>query len=173
MSNVIIHLGGDPRRIYETIQIAKNNPAATILISSESNTPWVDQQLQAAGIDRSRYAFDFNAWDTVTNFTETKRWIMRHKPDKLFVVTNKFHMVRSEVIAQCVFLNEGVKIIACPMADPTPRSESWQLVFGDAARASTWRLSGVLIFDTKTKAERMPGIKQERSSAEINNLPVT
>jgi uncharacterized SAM-binding protein YcdF (DUF218 family) len=173
MANVIIHLGGDPERIYETIQTAKDNPDALIIISSEGNCLWADQQLQAAGIVRNRYVFDFNAWDTVTNFTETKRWVMRQRPNKLFIVTNEFHMPRSEVIAQCVFWKEGVRVVACPAANRSPRSEAWQLVLGDVARALVWRVTGFLIASAKTKAERMPGIQQEKASAAANMLPIS
>jgi uncharacterized SAM-binding protein YcdF (DUF218 family) len=172
VANVIIHLGGDPTRIYETIQTARNNPDALIIVSSEGNPVWVDQQLQAAGISRDRYVFDFNAWDTVTNFTETKRWVMQQRPRKLFVVTNEFHMPRAETIAHCVFWREGVRVIACPMADRAPRLESWQLVLGDVARALLWRLTGILLFDPKVKADRMPGIDREKASAEVNNVPI-
>jgi uncharacterized SAM-binding protein YcdF (DUF218 family) len=172
MADVIIHLGGDPNRVYETIQAAKNNPSALIIVSSEGNPVWVDQQLQAAGISRNRYVFDFNAWDTVTNFTETKRWVMRQRPQKLFVVTNEFHMVRAEVIANYVFWKEGVTVVACPVANRAPRSESWQLVLSDAARALLWRLTGILIADGKVKADRMPGISREKASAQANNVPI-
>jgi len=173
MADVIIHLGGDATRVYETIQVAKDNPSALIIVSSEGNPVWVDQQLQAAGISRDRYVFDFNAWDTVTNFTETKRWVMRQRPRKLLVVTNEFHMPRAETIAHCVFWKEGLRVVACPMADRTPRSESWQLVLGDVARALIWRLTGFLIADGKVKADRMPGINQEKASAQANNVPTT
>jgi uncharacterized SAM-binding protein YcdF (DUF218 family) len=173
MADVIIHLGGDPARIYETIQTAKNNPSALIIVSSENNPAWVDQQLQAAGLSRDRYVFDFNAWDTVTNFTETKRWVMQQRPQKVFVVTNEFHMPRAETIAHCVFWKEGVKVVACPTANRAPRSEGWQLVLGDVARALLWRLTGILIADCKTKVDRMPGINREKASAQANNVPTT
>lgn len=173
MADVIIHLGGDTTRVYETIQAANDNPSALIIVSSEDNPVWVDQQLQAAGISRDRYVFDFNAWDTVTNFTKTKRWVMQQRPRKLLVVTNEFHMPRAETIAHCVFWKEGVKVVACPMADRAPRSESWQLVLGDVARALLWRLTGILIADEKVKADRMPGINQEKASAQANNVPTT
>ena len=172
MADVIIHLGGDPTRVYETIQTARDNPSALIIVSSEGNPVWVDQQLQAAGISRDRYVFDFNAWDTVTNFTETKRWVMQQRPQKLFVVTNQFHIPRAETIAYCVFWKEGVKVVSCPVADRAPHSESWQLVLGDVVRALVWRLSGILLFDPKVKVDRMPGISQEKASAEANNVPI-
>jgi uncharacterized SAM-binding protein YcdF (DUF218 family) len=173
MADVIIHLGGNPTRVYETIQTARDNPSALIIVSSEGNPVWVDQQLQAAGISRDRYVFDFNAWDTVTNFTETKRWVMQQRPQSLFVVTSQFHMPRSETIAHCVFWKEGVKVVSCPAPDDAPRTESWQLVLSDAVRALVWRLTGILWFDAKTKADRMPGISQEKASAEVNNVPMT
>jgi uncharacterized SAM-binding protein YcdF (DUF218 family) len=173
MADVIIHLGGDATRVYETIQTAKNNPSALIIVSSEDNPVWVDQQLQAAGISRDRYVFDFNAWDTVSNFTETKRWVMQQRPRKLFVVTNQFHMPRAETIAHCVFWKNGVEVVACPMADRTPRSEGWPLVLADVARALIWRLTGFLIADGKVKADRMPSINQAKASAQANNVPTT
>jgi hypothetical protein len=98
---------------------------------------------------------------------------MRQRPSKLFIVTNEFHMLRSQVIAQCVFFGEDVEIISCSVANRSPRSESWQLVMGDLVRALIWRLTGIVIFDPKVKAERMSRIASQKALAEADMLPIS
>ena len=113
MSKIIIELGGSPHRLNKAIEIYRKNPDALILISSESNPRLCVDMLNKAGIPRDKYIFDFNAWDTITNFTQTYKFIRSKDTKKLFIVTDRFHMRRSMTIAKNVYLFTGVKLIPC------------------------------------------------------------
>ena len=141
---VIIHLGGNWYRVSKTIELANLYTDANVVISTEGASPWMIQQLDNAGIARSRYIFDFRAWDTVTNFALTYDLIQGTLGCKqLYVVTDYFHMERSMIIANAVYFWKGVEVIPNPyMGGDLTRVESLSLKIYDGNRGYFLRFIG-------------------------------
>lgn len=163
--NVIICLGGDYHRNQTAAELAKQNPTAVVLVSSdgpvELGAPYYKDL-------ESRVFWDFNAWDTISNFTETYNWIKEKDPKKLWVVTSDYHMKRSMAIAGPVWFSRNVEVI--PVEHPSPyQKDPDPLIY--MLRAFLWRLgfsySGGLI------KQRMPGCLAERAKAVSLGLQVT
>ena len=171
--DIILELGGNTARLNTVVQLAKQYPDAKIIISSEGSPDYVVGFFDSNSISRNRYIFDFHAWDTVTNFTETKSLVRSYCPSKIFVVTDNFHMPRAVVIAKAVYWLSGIAINAVPYMggephDPEPES----LVNYDRFRAWLWRLTGYLKYDQAVKDQRMPGIEADKQLAIQRNYPV-
>lgn len=170
--DIILHLGGNSARIEKTIEVAKQNPNAYILVSSEDSCLSISEKFKEAGIASDRYIFDFHAWDTVTNFTKTYNFIRRTLAAKLYVVTDQFHMRRALSIADMIYLWDSIDVVACPYIGRTTPKESTRLIIEDTLRALLWRLTGYLYFNKKIKEQRMPYLEQEERLAVKNGLPV-
>jgi hypothetical protein len=173
MSKIIIELGGSPHRLNKAIELYHQNPDALILISSEGNPQLCVDMLKAGGVPESNYIFDFNAWDTVTNFTETYKFIRSKGTKKLFVVTDRFHMRRSMVIAQTVYFLTGVELVPCESLEgDLNRVESDGLVFGCFVATLLWKLFRYSNTNSNSYKTRMPGIEAEKLIAQ-KIAPVT
>ncbi len=167
MSKIIIELGGNPDRLKKAIEIYHQNPDALILISSEGNPQLCVDMLKSGGVPESNYIFDFNAWNTVTNFTETYKFIRSKGAKKLFVVTDKFHMRRSMVIAQTVYFLTGVELVPCEFLEgDLNRTESDSLIFNCFVETLLWKLTGYMNRNSETYQERMSGIETEKLIAQ-------
>ena len=164
--DVILELGGNAARLYRVVELAKKYPTTKIVISSEGNPEYVFLFLRNAGIDFNRIIFDFNAWDTVTNFTKTKGYITYLQPKKLYIVTDKFHMERAMHIARAVYFLSGIEVIAEPYYGSEPHPpEPRNHVRNDLIRAWLWRLTGFLHYYINVKTTRMPGINADKQTA--------
>lgn len=166
-SKIILELGGSPHRLYKAIEIYKKNLDAIILISSESSPQTCLNILMNAGVPYSKIFFNFDAWDTVTNFTLTFPLINQAEAKKLFVVTDRFHMDRAMTIANTVYFGTGVDTIPCESLDgDLSRKESSSQIFNNFLRALTWKVFGYTNYDSGVRRERWPGILAEKVTAE-------
>jgi vancomycin permeability regulator SanA len=174
MTLTIIHLGGSVHRLNKAIETYRQNPGAFIIISSEGGTQQCLDKLNAAGIPSTDYIFDFNAWDTVTNFTATYDYIRKRGTKTLFVVTDKFHMPRAMAIAKIVYLFTGVKLIACESLEgDLNRTESKVKVNEAIIRTTLWKFLGYLPGSNgPTYRARIDGINAEKTLAQAI-APVT
>lgn len=167
MSKIIIELGGSTHRLNKAMEIYKQNPDALILISSEGNPQLCVDMLKKNGVPESNYIFDFNAWDTVTNFTETYKFIRSKGTKKLFVVTDKFHMRRSMVIAQTVYFLTGIDVIPCESLEgDLNRVESDSQVWNAFFSALSWKLFGYSNTNSNSYKTRMPRIEADKLIAQ-------
>lgn len=172
MTKIILELGGGIHRLNEAINVYQQHPDACILVSSEYHTELCVQMLQAASVPETNYVFDFNAWDTVTNFTKTYRYIMARNARTIFVVTDRFHMRRAMAIAHIVYLFTGIKLVPCESLEgDLNRTESNSLVLISALHAALWKLFGYTLRDA-TYHERIGGINAEKERAKMI-APVT
>ena len=171
--DIILELGGNTARLNTVVQLAQQYPDAKIIISSEGSPDFVVGFFDASNITRDRFLLDFNAWDTVTNFTTTKRLIRGYNPSKLFVVTDNFHMRRAMAIAGAVYWLSGIRLVPVPYMGSEPHDpEPDSLVRYDKWRAWLWRLTGILKYDPAVKDQRMPGIEADKQLAVDHGYPV-
>ncbi|MEC4812008.1 MAG: YdcF family protein [Scytonema sp. PMC 1069.18] len=137
----ILMLGGGSIRPEFTAQFAKQHPSLDIWISSGLPPQEVCPMFRAAGIPSRRVHLDYQAIDTVTNFTSLvdkfKRLHIRH----LYVITSDFHMPRARAIATLVLGSRGIAFT--PVAVPTTRyPEPGLFTLIDSGRALFWVLTG-------------------------------
>lgn len=172
MSKIIIELGGSPHRLNKAIEVYRQNPDALILISSESDPRLCVDIMNKAGIPKDKYIFDFNAWNTLTNFTETYKFIRSKNTKKLFVVTDRFHMRRSMTIAKNVYLFTGVDLIPCESLEgDLNRKESDSQVFEAFVASILWKFTGKVDRNSNSYKTRMPSIEADKLIAkEIANV---
>ena len=169
--DVILELGGNVNRMTKAVELALVYPDAKIVVSSESSPDVVVSMVDNAGISRDRLLLDYNAWDTVTNFTTTYKLIKSFDPKKLYVVTDAFHMRRSMAIADAVYFRRGIELIPSPYESSHP-AEPIKLIIEDFLRASLWRGTGYLYYDPTVKDQRMPGINADKQYAISRGYPV-
>lgn len=155
MSKVIISLGGNISRVDTAIKVANEYSKSFLLISSEGDPERCFKKINDAGLDFSRVSIDYSAWDTVTNFTNTKKVIESLDPDELIVVTDGFHMLRAMTIARIVYFRSKIKVIAYPHS-PKSHDESKMLVLLDMFRSIIFSITGQTLYDQKVYDSRMP-----------------
>ena len=159
MKRLILHLGGGLDRANKCAQLADIYPDAKILVSSEGGNPL--EYYAQKGIDPNRVYLDYEAWDTVTNFTHTFDRIKKEfNPEEIFVVTHDFHMNRSMKIASAVYFLTNIKLISSPSGGPNPYGPKYnftepdRLILGDTIRAWIWKLTGILIYWKNVREQR-------------------
>jgi len=149
-----MELGGNTARMDKAIELVKENPGSFFIVSSESNPQLCLQKIKDAGLDPSKITLDYSAWDTVTNFTNTKRIVDSISPDELMVVTDGFHMLRSMTIARLVYFGSKTKVTAHPSSQKD-HDESKKLVLFDAVRAAISRFFGNTLYTQSVFDDRM------------------
>lgn len=154
MTKVILELGGNIARMDKAIELTLANPGSYLIVSSESDPAGCLQKIKSAGVDPTRFMLDYTAWDTVTNFTNTKRIIDSLAPDELMVVTDGFHMLRAMTIGKIIYFGSKFRVTAHP-SSPKDHDESWQLVLLDAARSIISRFSGNTLYDQRVYDDRI------------------
>ena len=160
MSSVILHLGGNLQRLGKTAALAWQHPTAKVVISSELPRTEVVRQLQLLGVSLDRCCLDYQAWDTVTNFTKTLPILRTVNARQVFVVTDLFHMRRSMAIARAVYALRGIQPIACPyMGGDLTRTEPTKLLISDTLRTWCWRATGWLFYSKDIYEQRMPAFE--------------
>lgn len=170
MADVILCLGGNVDRNQTAAVLAVKEQKSLVLVSSEGTPREVMSFYKAFNVDPKRVFFDFNAWDTLTNFTETKNWILNKKPKILTVVTDDFHVRRSITIAKIVYSFNCISIVSKP--HPSVRqAEADSLIRWDTWRSIVWRTSGRII-ENGDKQSRMVGISAARKQAEALGLQI-
>jgi uncharacterized SAM-binding protein YcdF (DUF218 family) len=142
--NVILVLGGDPARNTEAARVINEvDSSAIIVVSSDTALRTIDGIYKTANVAPHVIWYDFNAWDTVTNFTETFRWVMARKPRRVYVITSDYHMRRSMAIGRVVYFLTGVRLVPIVhKSNDLRRREPLAAALNNALRAAWWRISG-------------------------------
>lgn len=134
-------LGGAPEREVFAAEFARQHPDLPIWISSGSPEEYSEWVFLEAGIDLSRLHLDYQAADTVTNFTTLVDEFQAQGIDSLYLITSDYHMPRARVIGEIVLGSRGIsfKPVRVPSEDSP---EPWDKVVRDAARAVLWVATG-------------------------------
>lgn len=154
MADVILHLGGNIKRLEETIRQAQLHPTARIIISSEGAIQEVVNQLKKAGIERGRVVLNPLAYDTPGNFTTTMQDVRRAGAKRVYVVTDAFHMKRSMALANACYCGMGIQPIACPYNGSPMYEEPAGWTVGGVAAVMLWRATGIVYVEPKLKNAR-------------------
>lgn len=164
MTDIVLWLGGNFARGNKVAEIALQNTSTTVLVSSESDARACHQFLLNTGLPRERFILNYDAWDTVSNFTKTWPIVERLKAQHVYVVTDGFHMKRAMAIANAVYCMRPVIAHACPCS-PIGKGEPEHRVREDRLRAMTWRLTGYEPRWADVYEARMPYYREQAAIA--------
>ena len=138
----IFVLGGDSIRMNFAGEFWQSHRNLDIWVSDyRRNLNFNRRVFQKEGVPDERLHFDFEATDTVTNFTTLVDDFVDADLEHIYLITSDYHMGRSRVIATVVLGSRGV--VVTPIAVPSKRpSETLLRALRDGGRAFVWLLTG-------------------------------
>ena len=134
-------LGGHEERECFAAKLAQKYPHLPIWVSSGSPEDYAQRIFAKAGIEDDRLHLDYQASDTVTNFTSLVDELKAQGIDSVYLITSENHMPRARLIGEIVFGSRGIiiKPVAVPSDSPP---ESIKKSLRDGARAILWLTTG-------------------------------
>lgn len=140
--DAILMLGGSGgEREKFTAQFARQHSNLPIWISSGAPREYSEWVFSSAGIKLDRLHLDYQATDTVTNFTTLVDQLRDRGVHSVYLVTSDYHIRRAQIIAEIVLGSRGIQVkpIAVPSGKPQePLSKSMR----DGGRALLWVTTG-------------------------------
>ena len=134
-------LGGHEAREKVAADLAKEHPHLDIWVSSGSPQDYVEKIFSFRGIESDRLHLDYQAKDTVTNFTTLVDELKARNISSVYLITSDNHMTRALFVGEIVFGSRGIiiKPIAVPsQLPPEPPQKSIR----DSIRAILWLTTG-------------------------------
>lgn len=139
--DAIFVLGGATEREQFAAKFAQQHPDLPIWVSSGSPKDYARRVFAKAGIDKSRVHLDYQAVDTVTNFTSLVDKFQEERFNSVYLITADYHMRRARVIGEIVFGSRKIKILPVPIPTGKP-VEPRNKCLRDGARAILWVTTG-------------------------------
>ena len=140
----VIVLGGSTKYLERekfTAKFVRQYPKLPIWITGGSPKQYTEQVFQKAGISPKRLYLDYEAVDTVTNFTTLVDDLESRGIKSVYLITCDFHMRRARVIGDIVLGSRGIYFQ--PVSVPSGKSpEPIQKMVRDGARALVWVATG-------------------------------
>lgn len=141
----VLVLGGSSTQLERerfAARVARQHPDLPIWVSSGApNVPYVKRVFAKSGVDPRRLHLDYQAVDTVTNFTTLADDLQNKGIKSVYLITSDYHMRRAWVIGEIVLGSRG--ILVEPVALPTAQqAEPWDKTFRDGGRAVLWLITG-------------------------------
>ena len=138
---IIFVLGGASSRERFAAKFAQSHPGLPIWVSSGSPEAYARRIFTKAGIKKNRVHLDYQAVDTVTNFTSLVDEFQSLGINSVYLITSSDHMRRARVIGEIVFGSRGITIKPVPV--PSKRTvEPTEKCLRDGARAILWVSTG-------------------------------
>lgn len=136
----IFTLGGGAQREIFTAAFAKPRPQLDIWVSTGQKEAKARNIFAKSGIDNRRVHLDYQAVDTVTNFTTLVDEFRAHHLHHLYLITSDYHMPRARAIATIVLGSQGITITAIEIPSIRPTEPTWQQ-YRDISRALIWLIT--------------------------------
>lgn len=160
----IFVLGGAEARERFAAKFAQSHPRLPIWVSSGSPKDYAQRIFAKAGINKSRVHLDYQAVDTVTNFTTLVDRFQSEGINHVYLITSDDHMRRARVIGDIVFGSRG--IVLKPVPVPSGRKpEPTEKCLRDGARAMLW-----LTTSQRSGSLRQEADVTEESERDYSNL---
>lgn len=137
----VLVLGGSQQRERYAAKMARQHPDLPVIVSSGSPRWYAKKIFENRGISRDRVTLDYQAQDTVTNFTTLVDELQAQEIDSLYVVTSQNHMARARVVGEIVLGSHGITMEPKPVPTEYP-PEPFPKVMRDGARALLWVTTG-------------------------------
>jgi uncharacterized SAM-binding protein YcdF (DUF218 family) len=133
----IFVLGGATERERFAAKFAQQHSRLPIWVSSGSPEAYARKVFARAGIKKSRVHLDYQAVDTVTNFTSLADEFQYQGISRVYLITSSDHMRRARVIGEIVFASRGIQLKPVPVSNKrTP--EPPEKCLRDGIRAILW-----------------------------------
>lgn len=157
----IFVLGGHEEREKYAAQLAQREPGLDVWISSGSPPHYVEHIFSHYGISGDRLHLDYQAQDTVTNFTSMVERLKAENIESVYLITSENHMQRAKIVANIIFGSQGiaVKPIAVPSQNPP---EAKLKCVRDGFRAVLW------VFTRETGAGWFQGDRRTAMTEKID-----
>lgn len=161
----ILTLGGRPARERFAAEFAQFHPNLPIWVSSGLRPQDARPIFRAAAVPDSHLYLNYEAVDTVTNFTTLVDDLEKHQIHHIYLITSAYHMPRASAIATIVLGSRGILFtpIAVPSAQP-PESQ-WRVV-RDVARSFLWVITG------QTGACLIPTLRRSDEESSLNKISI-
>jgi uncharacterized SAM-binding protein YcdF (DUF218 family) len=152
----VLVLGGSTKKLERekfTAKFVRKHPKLPIWITGGSPPSSTRKVFAKAGVDPKRLHLDYEAVDTVTNFTSLVDDLKAHGIKRVYLITSDFHMRRACVIGEIVLGSRGIdfKPIAVPSESPP---EPLEKSIRDGARALVWVATGYTGVDDDKKGTK-------------------
>lgn len=141
----VLVLGGSTAALERekfAAKFALQYPDLPIWVSGGSpNQRYTKRVFAKAGIDLTRLHLDYQAVDTVTNFTTLVDDLQARGIHSVYLITSDYHMRRARIIGEIVLGSRGIDFKAVKV--PSERSpESIEKAIRDGGRAIVWLITG-------------------------------
>ncbi len=137
----ILVLGGSIAREAFAADLARQFSHLEVWVSGGSNPEYAQWLFTEAGISLERLHLDYEAVDTVTNFTTLVDEFKAREITSVYLVTSDDHMRRAQVIGEIVLGSRGIDYK--PLAVPSGREpEPLEKAVRDGVRAILWVVTG-------------------------------
>ncbi|MEM6253262.1 MAG: YdcF family protein [Cyanobacteria bacterium P01_D01_bin.156] len=137
----VLVLGGGKEREIAAAKLAAQEPNLKVWVSSGSLPPQANKTFLAENIALSRVSLDYDATDTVTNFTTTVNKLKSEGIQNIYIVTSDFHMPRASAIAFWVLGSNSIAYTPVPVPSQQP-TEPLHKTLRDITRSWLWLLTG-------------------------------
>ncbi|MBW4645265.1 MAG: YdcF family protein [Goleter apudmare HA4340-LM2] len=140
----VLVLGGSTKKLERekfTADFARKHPDLPIWISGGSPPRYTQKVFAKAGVDPKRLHMDYEAVDTVTNFTTLVDDLQARGIKSVYLITSDFHMRRAAIVGDIVLGSRGIKFKTVSVPSETP-SEPIEKSLRDGARAIVWLATG-------------------------------
>lgn len=139
--DAILVLGGSEEREIFSAKFAKQHPNLPVWISSGAPREYAERVFSKTGVDLQRLNLDYQAVDTVTNFTSLVDRLRQKNVRSVYLITSDYHMRRAQVIGEIVFGSRGINIQ--PVSIPSNETEEpLSKALRDGGRAVLWVATG-------------------------------
>lgn len=116
----VLVLGGDLEREKFATEFAREHPGLPIWVSGGSNPEYAESLFAEAKIDRDRVHLDYDAVDTLTNFTTTVDKLEAQGVERIYLITSDYHMRRARIIGAIVLTSRGMSFKPVPVPSLRP-----------------------------------------------------
>jgi uncharacterized SAM-binding protein YcdF (DUF218 family) len=137
----IFVLGGEEGREIFAAKFARTHPNLPVWISSGAPSGYAKRVFKKAGVSTANLHLDYQAIDTVTNFTTVVDRFEAKGITSVYLVTSDDHMQRARAIGEVVFGSRGIKVKPVTFNSGRP-SEPIQKTVRDSFRSILWLTSG-------------------------------
>ncbi len=149
-------LGGASEREWFAAEFAQAHPDLEIWVSSGSNPEYAEWVFQSTNVPLERVRLDYQAVDTVTNFTTLVDDLQAAGITNIYLITSDYHMRRANIIGQIVLGSRGITFR--PVEVPsTLAPETMARGLRDGARALLWVFTGRTGSGLRTQRAQIPG----------------
>jgi uncharacterized SAM-binding protein YcdF (DUF218 family) len=137
----IFVLGGEEERELFAAKFARAHPNLPVWISSGAPQGYAKKVFKKAGVATESLHLDYQAIDTVTNFTTFVDRFESKGITSVYVITSDDHMRRARAVGEIVFGSRGIKVKPVTFTSARP-SEPIGKTVRDSFRSLLWLTTG-------------------------------